>query len=116
MSHSEWRFRVRHILEAIERIREYTSGLDLAGFERDRKTVDAVVRNFQVIGEAARHVPDEAQSAYPQIPWSLMIGMRNVLVHRYDTVDVETVWRTVVEDLPMLADPLRQLLGESGTK
>lgn len=116
MSHSEWRFRVRHILEAIERIQEYTSGLDLTGFEQDRKTTDAVVRNFQIIGEAARHVPEETQSADPEIPWSLMIGMRNVLVHRYDTVDVETVWRTVVDDLPMLAAPLRQLLGESDRK
>ena len=103
-------FRIRHIVEAIERIRQFTAGMDEPGFAGDQKTKDAVVRNFQVIGEAARHVPKEIQSSHPDIPWSVMIGMRHVLVHDYDTVDISTLWLTVQQDLPPLVPKLRRLL------
>jgi uncharacterized protein with HEPN domain len=114
MSPEAWLFRIRHITEAIDRIQQYTAGLDQAGLERDQKTVDAVVWNFQVIGEAARQVPREVQQSHPEVPWSSVIGMRNVSVHAYDRVDVETVWKTVTEDLPTLKEALAQVLVRQG--
>ncbi len=110
MSSRKWMFRVRHILEAIERIRQYTAGMDEAGFAGDQKTIDAVVRNFQVIGEAARRVPEEIQCSHPDIPWSVMIGMRHVLVHDYDTVNISTLWLTLQQDLPPLVPKLQRIL------
>lgn len=106
----EWRFRITHILEAIAKIRRYTSGQDEAAFRGDEKTVDAVIRNFQVIGEASRLVPAEIQSASPHIPWPQMQKMRHVLVHDYDKVDIPTVWQTIQQDLPPLVEPLQKLL------
>jgi uncharacterized protein with HEPN domain len=75
--------------------------------------IDAVICNFQVIGEAARRVPATVQAAHSEIPWTLMCGMRNVLVHDYDEVDLETLWRTVQDDLPSLIEPLSKLLEEN---
>ncbi len=74
--------------------------------------MDAVIRNFQVIGEAARKVPDDVQQAHYEIPWSLMQGMRHVLVHDYDAVKLDVVWRTIQESLPPLVEPLKKLLEE----
>jgi len=107
-----WRFRVEHILEAIEKIRRYTTGMTEETFAATPMAVDAVIRNFLVIGEATRHIPVEIQSKYPSIPWPLMQGMRNVLVHEYDAVKLDVVWRTVKEKLPPLVEPLRTLLQE----
>jgi len=105
-----WDFRVKHILEAIERIQAYTKGLNLERFSTDQMLIDAVIRNFQVIGEAARLVPGDVQSAHPEIPWRDMQRMRHVLVHDYDRVDIEKVWLTIHEDLPPLIEPLKRLL------
>ena len=113
MSRKKWPLRVRHILEAVTRIQEYTSAARDATFGGNRMMIDAVIRNFQVIGEAARRVPATVQAIHPEIPWALMCGMRNVLVHDYDEVDLETLWRTVRDDLPALIDPLSKLLEES---
>ena len=79
-------------------------------FRADDKTIDAVVRNFGIIGEAARHVPSHLQKRYPRIPWSQMRGMRNVVVHEYSGVSTRIIWRTVTENLPPLAPLLQDLL------
>jgi uncharacterized protein with HEPN domain len=84
----------------------YTADLRLEAFSTNPMVIDAVVRNFQIIGEAARHIPDEIQAAHPDIPWHDMRAMRHVLVHRYDAVDVETVWITASTDLPPLVPML----------
>jgi uncharacterized protein with HEPN domain len=67
--HREWRFRLEDILESVGWIQRYTAGLTYDEFRLDRRTVDAAIRNFQVIGEAARHVPPEVEARYPQVPW-----------------------------------------------
>jgi uncharacterized protein with HEPN domain len=107
MSAREFGFRIEDILEAIERIEEYTAGLDFPGLKKHRIVIDAVVRNLEVIGEAANHVPDKVQDRYPEIPWSKMKGIRNILIHEYFEVDLEVVWNTVRKDLP----GLKKLLG-----
>lgn len=105
-----WRFRLHDILEAIDRIQSYTRGLTYDQFQLDRKTVDAVERNFILIGEAARHVPDEVTGRYPAVPWRNMRDMRNVVVHGYWGVDLERVWDAIQQDLPPLVPLLRQVL------
>lgn len=108
----EWTLRVEDILEAIERIEVYTAGLTFESFAADRKTVDAVVRNIEIIGEASGYVPEEIQRRYPDIPWSRMRGMRNVLIHRYDEVSLPILWETIRRRLPPLVSPLRAILEE----
>lgn len=76
-----WKLRITDILEAIGLIRDYVEGLDFEAFRADRKTVDAVIRNITVIGEAARSVPREIADAHPEIPWKVMRDIRNVVVH-----------------------------------
>lgn len=83
MSPGDWRMRVQDILDAIQKIQEYTKGSSLDSLRQDDRTVDAVVRNLTIIGEAARHVPAEIQTQYPAIPWDDMRDMRNVIVHEY---------------------------------
>jgi uncharacterized protein with HEPN domain len=100
----------QHILEAIEKIMRYTAGMTYEQFAADERTIDAVIRNFLVIGEAARHVPDRVRASAAEVPWKLMEGMRHILVHDYDALRLETVWQTVDEDLPPLIAPLRRLI------
>jgi len=67
-----------------------------------QKTVDAVIRNLEVIGEASSHLPIEIQEQYEDVPWGMMKGIRNILAHEYFGIDLEIVWKTVKEDLPIL--------------
>lgn len=106
----EWRIRIEDILGAIDLVREYTEGMDRGTFGADRRTVDAVVRNLIIIGEAANHVPDEVVAAHPGIPWARMRGMRNLAVHEYFGVDDDVLWDTVTGNLPELEPRLRELL------
>ena len=105
-----WRIRIQDILGAISKIERYTAGLSFESFAEDEKTVDAVLRNIEVIGEAARHVPDIVRARYPTVNWRQVAGMRNVVIHQYPTVDLEIVWDTVVNDLPHLAGQLTDIL------
>ena len=111
-SSRRWKYRVQHILDAIERIEEYTADLDKAGLAAHQMALDAVIRNFQVIGEATRKVLQDIQLAHPEIPWSDMQKMRHVVVHDYDRVDVSIVWDTIRNDLLPLVEPLKKLLEE----
>jgi uncharacterized protein with HEPN domain len=112
--HREWRFRLEDILEAVGWIQRYTSGLTYAEFSLDRRTVDAVIRNFQVIGEAARHVPPEVEGRHPQVPWHQMRAMRNELLHVYFGVDLTIVWDTIHHHLPPLVPLLQAVLEAEG--
>ena len=108
----DWKFRVRHIIEAARKILDYTGGMNREQFLRDGKTLDAVVRNFMVIGEAARRIPQDVALAHPEVPWADMRAMRNVLAHDYDRVDADVVWKGVTEDLPKLIPLLTAILEE----
>jgi uncharacterized protein with HEPN domain len=90
-----------HIIERIERIEEYVvGGRDV--FMQSQLIQDAVIRNFEVIGEAAGRLSEELRRAYPATPWKSVIGLRNVLIHNYAGVDIDEVWRIVEQDLPRL--------------
>lgn len=110
----QWTYRIEHILKAVGRIRSYTSGMDKEELATNQMVLDAVVRNFQVIGEAAGKVPEDVRQAHPEIPWADMQKMRHVVVHDYDRVDVGVIWDTIQHDLPPLVEPLQKLLDEAG--
>ena len=113
MPSREWRLRIEDMLEAIGWIEEYIHGMDLEALLRDRKTSDAVVRNLEILGEAARNVPDDVASRYPHIPWKRAREMRNILIHAYFGVDLPTVWETIQEDLPPLKAQLNGVLRDA---
>ena len=104
----EWRLRVEDILEAIARIERYNQGLTFEQFEADQKTVDAVIRNLEVIGEAVRHLAVHRDSLPSGVPWADIAGMRNILIHAYFGVDLKIIWHTIVEDLPELRTQLQR--------
>ncbi len=98
----EWMFRLTDMVEAMERIDSYIDELDLNLWLSDNKTIDAVVRNLEIIGEAASHVPNEVQKQNSDIPWKEIKGIRNLLAHEYFGVDNEIIWKTITQDLPFL--------------
>ncbi|MCP3930340.1 MAG: DUF86 domain-containing protein [Bacteroidetes bacterium] len=102
--------RIEDIAESIDLIFEYTSDFDFHTWKSDRKTIDAVVRNLEIIGEAASHVPDDIQERFIDIPWNQMKGIRNVLIHEYFGVDTDVLWKTIKEDLPSLREKIEKLL------
>lgn len=110
MSSRDWRDRVQDILDAIAEIQGFTAGVSFNHFQADLKTVRAVEMGLIVIGEAAAVIPAEVQELYPGIPWHLLRGVRNRLVHAYFAVDEQILWHTVQSDLPALAEALRSLL------
>ena len=88
------------ILIAIDRIFEYTQGYDFETFKRDYKTVDAVIRNFEIIGEAAKNIPVEIKEQYPNVPWNEMYSLRNRISHAYFGIDYVIIWDIITNYLP----------------
>ena len=106
MPSRSWKFRIDDIIEAIDKIGRYTNGIDFDEWQQDEKTVDAVIRNIEVIGEASSHLPIEIQEQYKDVLWRMMKGIRNIVAHEYFGIDLEIVWKTVKEDLPVLKELL----------
>jgi uncharacterized protein with HEPN domain len=104
---------LRDMLEAATLAIRFVKGLHLNQFEANVEKQFAVVRALEIIGEAARQIPVDVHACYPDIPWSDMIGMRNLVIHAYFGVDLEVIWRTVQEDLPVLRIALLQILDDS---
>ncbi|MDD4274310.1 MAG: DUF86 domain-containing protein [Desulfobacter postgatei] len=107
MSSRSWKFRIEDIIEAVDRIFHYVKDLNYDGWMKDQKTIDAVIRNLEIIGEAAANVPLEIQDLYVDIPWYQMKGMRNILIHEYFGVDNDVLWNTIQKDLPVLKEKLQ---------
>jgi uncharacterized protein with HEPN domain len=104
------------MLERIERIKRHVAGLDPTAFLRDDKTSDSVVRNLEVIGEAANRLPRGFRERHSEIPWARIIGLRHRVVHAYFDVDLELVWEIVSTELPTLKTWLRSLATKSEYK
>jgi uncharacterized protein with HEPN domain len=100
------------ILEGVEKISRFTNGISYDEFVDDPKTVDAVLRNFEVIGEATKNVPDDIRKEYADVPWSEMAGMRDKLIHGYATVELRIVWETIQEEIPALRTQIKSIRTE----
>ncbi|MBI5141724.1 MAG: DUF86 domain-containing protein [Nitrospirae bacterium] len=101
---------IRDILEAAKLAVSYVTGVERQAFGQNTQLQDAVIRRLEIMGEAARRVSEETRTAHPGIPWRLMIGMRNQVIHMYDGVDMYVVWHTVKDDLPELINALERLM------
>ncbi|MEE9545146.1 MAG: DUF86 domain-containing protein [Rhodospirillales bacterium] len=106
---------LRHILDAIARARSYTAG-GRESFMATPMIQDATIRNLEIIGEAAKHVSKTFREAHPDVPWTPMTGMRDVLIHGYMGVDLETVWDVVANRMEELEKHLEKLIGDEKTQ
>ena len=108
----DYRLYLKDILAAIDSIEEFVAGMDLAAFQADDKTTSAVMRKLEIIGEAAKQVPDEIRQNHPRVPWKEMAGMRDKLIHFYFGIDYQLVWRAIKERLPQIKPELQKILQE----
>ncbi len=117
MSSRSWQLRVQDILNAIFIIQQRTDGLTFEEFRANEMLVESVLYKYIVIGEAAANIPAEIQSRNPEVPWRLMSDMRNIMAHEYFRVNLNIVWGTIQNNLPLLVEPLRNLLtSEAGNE
>ena len=106
----EWRLYAKDMHRFAERALGSCSGLDRAQFETNHLLQDAVVRNLELIGEAATRIPEDVRLAHPDIPWRQIIAMRNQLIHAYLGIDLDVVWDVVQVELPLLIQQLKAVI------
>ncbi len=98
------------MFESAKTALDYASGLDWETFIKDIRSQDAIVRRLEIIGEAANRISEATKDAIPDIPWRAVTGMRNLVIHEYDAIDLAIVWDTVQDDLPSLVQSLGRVL------
>lgn len=103
------------MLESMQRIQRYTEGLSFEEFTSSTLKTDAVIRNLEIIGEAAKNIPESLKSKYPEIPWRSMYGLRNYMVHEYFGIDFDNIWKIIKDELPENINDLMKIIeGEKG--
>jgi uncharacterized protein with HEPN domain len=95
---------------SMERVQEYIAGIDFQHFKWDHKTVDAVVRNFEIIGEATKNLPKDLKDKYPEVPWEEMYRLRNRVSHEYFGIDYEIIWDIATKHLPKNHNDIQKIL------
>jgi len=106
------RLYLEDIQQAIEKIERYITGFTYETFQEDEMAVDAVIRNVEIIGEAARNIPDDLRERYPEIPWKQIVGLRHIVAHKYFNVDLEIIWRITTENLPKTKSEILSMLAD----
>ena len=108
------------MLQSMDRIEEYLSSLDFKKFKQTYLVVDAIIRNFEIIGEASKNIPIYIQQKYPEIPWKKMYGLRNLIAHEYFGIDYEMIWEIARKNLPQnridLIEIIRKEKAQGGNK
>lgn len=105
---------LRHIIDATDRISNYLEEVDSLQFEKNHLLQDGVIRQLEIIGEATKRVSKDLRVTYPEVPWQDLAGMRDKLIHDYFGVDIETVWLTAHEDIPILKQQIEWILRDLG--
>jgi uncharacterized protein with HEPN domain len=100
---------IKDILESISKIQRYSSALSIQEFLSDEKTFDAIIRNFEIIGEAASRLPEDFKDRFPDIDWARIRGFRNRIVHDYMGIDSQIVWTIITKYLPILKEKLESI-------
>jgi uncharacterized protein with HEPN domain len=108
----DYKVYLEDILEAARKIRSYTDGLSYEAFCESAMAVDAVIRNLEVIGEAAKQIPDSVRAQAPEVPWKRIAGLRDILIHNYFGIDFEIIWDVVTDKLSVLERAVSRLLTE----
>jgi uncharacterized protein with HEPN domain len=101
---------IKDILQNMNDAMEFIEGISYDQFAADKKTLNAVLRSIEVIGEATKNIPDEVRAKYPQVPWKEMAGMRDKVIHSYFGVDRETVWLVIKDSIPAIKPLMQQVL------
>lgn len=110
MSKREYKLFLLDILECIKRIEKYTDGFTQKKLEGNELVADAVIRNLEIIGEAAKNIPADLRKQSPEIPWKKIIGFRNIVIHEYFKVDLSNTWTIIDIQLPVLKPQIKELL------
>ena len=103
---------LKDIQNAIEGIETFSVDMDFGSFLEDRKTINAVVRSLEVIGEAAKNIPEHIKKSYPEMPWNEMAGTRDILIHAYFGIDEKVIWKTIKEDLVKIKPIVKRIIAE----
>ena len=116
MSNNRDRAALLDMLNAAQKVLQYKAGMNKVAFLDDDKTQSAVVFQLLIIGEAVKRLSSDLRAQHPEIPWSLIAGMRDNLIHRYDDIDLDEVWKTAEVDIPVLLTALESLLPNESTE
>lgn len=116
MSERDYRLFLHDILESISKIEKYTKDIEFKNFTNNQMIIDAVVRNFIIIGEASSSISDEIRNKYPFVPWNKMKAMRNIIVHEYFGLNLRTTWNTIRKSLPKLKKDITKVLHQESSK
>lgn len=107
---------LKDIIESIDKIIEFVENMTFEEFQEDDKTSSAVIRKFEILGEATKNITDDTRTKYPKIPWKEMAGMRDRLIHSYFGIDYKLVWTTIKNSIPNLKTMIEEILVESKKK